>query len=106
MKTQDGCDAHFTYRIIPRLRPGLWSKPVDDAVEEARRLVDSGHVEIVLTGIFLGAYGQPTALRRRLAVGTAKPLGELVEALCTRVPGVGRLRLSSLEPGDLTGELI
>ena len=79
---------------------------MDEAVEEARRLVEAGHVEIVLTGIFLGAYGQPTALRRRQAVATAKPLGELVEALCTRVPGLGRLRLSSLEPGDLTEELI
>jgi MiaB/RimO family radical SAM methylthiotransferase len=106
LKVQDGCDAHCTYCIIPQLRPALWSKPTDDAVAEARRLVEAGHVEIVLTGIFLGAYGQPTALRRRQAVSTAKPLGKLVEALCTRVPGLGRLRLSSLEPGDLTEELI
>ena len=75
-------------------------------MEEARRLVASGHVEIVLTGIFMGAYGQPTALRRRQPFDTAKPLGELVEALSTRVPGLKRLRLSSLEPGDLTDNLI
>jgi threonylcarbamoyladenosine tRNA methylthiotransferase MtaB len=106
LKIQDGCDAHCTYCIIPRLRPNLWSKPVDDAVAEARRLVASGHVEIVLTGIFMGAYGQPTALRRRQPVGTAKSLGELIEALSTRVPGLKRLRLSSLEPGDLTADLI
>ena len=66
----------------------------------------AGHVEIVLTGIFLGAYGQPTALRRRQPQPTAKPLGELIDALCTRVPGLRRLRLSSLEPGDLTAELL
>src|SRR5688572_24272540 len=65
LKVQDGCDAHCTYCIIPRLRSTPWSKPVDDAVDEAIRLVASGHVEVVLTGIFLGAYGQPTALRRR-----------------------------------------
>jgi threonylcarbamoyladenosine tRNA methylthiotransferase MtaB len=65
LKIQDGCDAHCTYCIIPSLRPKLWSKPLDDAVEEARRLVDAGHVEIVLTGIFLAAYGQTTSLRRR-----------------------------------------
>jgi threonylcarbamoyladenosine tRNA methylthiotransferase MtaB len=106
LKVQDGCDAHCTYCIIPQLRPRLWSKPVEEAVEEARQLVEAGHGEIVLTGIFLGAYGQPTALRRRQAIATAKPLGELVQALCTRVPRLERLRLSSLEPGDLTEELI
>jgi threonylcarbamoyladenosine tRNA methylthiotransferase MtaB len=106
LKIQDGCDAHCTYCIIPRLRTTLWSKPIDDAVAEARRLVQAGHCEIVLTGIFLGAYGQPTALRRRQPTDTAEPLGRLVEALCTRVPRLRRLRLSSLEPGDLTPRLI
>jgi threonylcarbamoyladenosine tRNA methylthiotransferase MtaB len=132
LKIQDGCDAHCTYCIIPKLRPNLWSKPVRDAVAEARRLVDTGHVELVLTGIFLGAYGQPTALRRRqpgarasspglgtpasspAANGeklsehgsTPTPLAALVEALCTQVPGLRRLRLSSLEPGDLSADLL
>jgi threonylcarbamoyladenosine tRNA methylthiotransferase MtaB len=105
LKIQDGCDAHCSYCIIPHLRPGLWSKPVDDVVGEARRLVDAGHHEIVLTGIFLGAYGQPTALRRRQS-GTSHPLSHLVNALCTQVRGLRRLRFSSLEPGDLTRPLI
>ena len=107
LKIQDGCDAHCTYCIIPRLRPNVWSKPVEDAVGEAARLVAAGHVELVLTGIFLGAYGQPTALRRRQHPGgTGATLARLVDALCTRVPGLRRLRLSSLEPGDLTADLI
>jgi threonylcarbamoyladenosine tRNA methylthiotransferase MtaB len=108
LKVQDGCDAHCTYCIIPKLRPRLWSKPVEVAVEEATRLAAAGHVELVLTGIFLGAYGQPTALCRRQprGGGDGKPIAELVAALCTRVPGLRRLRLSSLEPGDLTPELI
>ena len=105
LKVQDGCDAHCTYCIIPQLRPALWSKTVDDAVEEAAALVRAGHREIVLTGIFLGAFGQPTALRRRQPAGT-KPLQALVQALCTRVPGLARLRMSSLEPGDLDGDLL
>jgi MiaB/RimO family radical SAM methylthiotransferase len=105
LKVQDGCDAHCTYCIIPGLRPRLWSKPIDDAVNEARRLTASGHVELVLTGIFLGAYGQPTALRRRQSE-PAEPIAALIDALCTRVPGLRRLRLSSLEPGDLTADLI
>lgn len=106
LKVQDGCDAHCTYCIIPSLRPVIWSKSVDDAVTEARALVDSGHVEIVLTGIFLGAYGQVTALRRRQIIGSGDSLGHLISALCTRVPGMKRLRLSSLEPGDLTPSLL
>jgi threonylcarbamoyladenosine tRNA methylthiotransferase MtaB len=106
MKIQDGCDASCTYCIIPRLRPALWSKSVEDAVAEASALVAAGHTEIVLTGIFLGAYGHPTALRRRQPTGSAPPLATLIQALCTRVPGLGRLRLSSLEPGDMTDDLI
>jgi MiaB/RimO family radical SAM methylthiotransferase len=106
LKIQDGCDAHCTYCIIPTLRPSLWSKPLDHVVDEARALVAAGHVEIVLTGIFLGAYGQTTALRRRQQIGADKHLGRLVEALCTQVSGLRRLRLSSLEAGDLSDELI
>jgi threonylcarbamoyladenosine tRNA methylthiotransferase MtaB len=105
IKIQDGCDAHCTYCIIPRLRPNLWSKPVDDVVEEATRLVACGHKEIILSGIFLSAYGRQTALRRR-QTNSDLPLGDLITAICTRVPGLLRLRLSSLEPGDLTDELI
>jgi len=106
LKVQDGCDAHCTYCIIPKLRPRVWSKTVDDAVGEATRLVASGHVELVLTGIFLGAYGQPTALRRRQDQARRAPIAALIDGLCTRVPGLRRLRLSSLEPGDLTPDLI
>jgi threonylcarbamoyladenosine tRNA methylthiotransferase MtaB len=106
LKIQDGCDAHCTYCIIPQLRSSVESKSIEDTVEEARRLIDAGHVEIVLTGIFLGAYGQLTALRRRQPPQVTSPLAELIGALCTRVPGLRRLRLSSLEPGDLTPGLL
>jgi len=106
LKIQDGCDARCTYCIIPSLRPRLWSKPVDAAVEEAKRLVAAGHMEIVLTGIFLGAYGRATALRRRQDGASGAPIADLIDALCTRVPGLRRLRLSSLEPGDLTPALV
>jgi MiaB/RimO family radical SAM methylthiotransferase len=113
LKVQDGCDAHCTYCIIPQLRPALWSKPIDDAVAEAIRLTHAGHAELVLTGIFLGAYGHETALRRRQHAtqrlahfSGACPLADLVTALCQNVPRLRRLRLSSLEPGDLTPDLI
>jgi len=106
MKIQDGCDAHCTYCIIPELRSDLYSKPVDQTVQEAKNLVQAGHVEIVLTGIFLGAYGQPTALHRRQDHSQRHPLAALVECLCTQVPGLCRIRLSSLEPGDVTPDLL
>jgi threonylcarbamoyladenosine tRNA methylthiotransferase MtaB len=106
LKIQDGCDAHCTLCIIPSLRPSLFSKSIPDAVEEARRLVDAGHVEIVLAGIFLGAYGHETALRRRQPAEKARPLSGLIDALCTQVPGLLRLRLSSIEPGDLDDDLL
>lgn len=104
LKVQDGCDAFCSYCIIPRLRPELRWKPVDLAVAEAGRLVESGHREIILTGIFLGAYGRDTAHRRRFSPG-ASPLAELVDAVA-RVPGLERLRLSSLEPGDVDAALL
>ncbi len=104
LKVQDGCDAYCTYCIIPRLRPSLRSKPIEAAVDEARALVKAGHREIILTGIFLGAYGRETALRKRW-LGGRSPLAELVDALA-RVEGLDRLRLSSLEPGDVDASLL
>lgn len=106
LKVQDGCDAHCTYCIIPKLRPKLWSIDPADAVAEVRRLVDEGHREVVLTGIFLGATGQPTALRRRQATPGGHYLAGLVRRIAADVPELTRLRLSSLEPGDLTDELL
>ncbi len=104
LKIQDGCDAHCTYCIIPRLRPRLAWKPVKGVVDEARSLVAAGHKEIVLTGIFLGAYGRTTAIRKRFD-RSRSPLAELVAALAG-VEGLERLRLSSLEPGDVDEALL
>jgi len=106
LKVQDGCDAFCSYCIIPKLRRQLRSKPLADVRAEAARLVASGHREIVLTGIFLGAYGRATAVRKRWPDGNGPaPLVRLVEAL-SAIPGLKRLRLSSLEPGDLTDDLL
>jgi threonylcarbamoyladenosine tRNA methylthiotransferase MtaB len=104
LKVQDGCDAFCTYCIVPRLRPSLRSKPVEIAVEEAATLVQAGYKEIIVTGIYLGAYGRETAVRKRFTSGVS-PLARLVEALAA-VPGLERLRLSSLEPGDVDDSLL
>lgn len=106
LKVQDGCDAHCTYCIIPKLRSELWSIDPATAVAEVRDLVASGHKEVVLTGIFLGATGQSTALRRRQERQGGTYLAELVTKIAAEVPELSRLRLSSLEPGDLNDELL
>jgi threonylcarbamoyladenosine tRNA methylthiotransferase MtaB len=106
LRVQDGCDARCTFCIIPAIRRTLRSKSIPDAVEEARRLVELGHREIVLTGIFIGAYGRSTALRRRQCERASRdPLADLLNAVAS-VPGLQRLRISSLEPGDVTDRLL
>ena len=105
LKIQDGCDAHCTFCIIPRIRRTLRSKTIPDAVAEATRLVEFGHREIVLTGIFIGGYGHETALRRKQSRAGTTPLADLLDAVA-QVPGLSRLRVSSMEPGDVSEPLL
>ncbi len=104
LKIQDGCNAMCSYCIIPYFRPNLSSLPIEDAVAQTERFIAAGHKEIVLCGIFLGAYGRTTAKRARLK-DKDQPLVELIRRLI-RLEGLERLRLSSLEPLDLTDELL
>jgi len=103
VKVQDGCDAACSYCVIPRLRRRVWSRPMDRVLAEVRGLVAAGHREVVLCGVFLGAYGQETAVRSRWRGPSALP--ELL-ARVADVPGLWRVRLSSLEAGDVTDELL
>jgi threonylcarbamoyladenosine tRNA methylthiotransferase MtaB len=64
VKIQDGCDAFCSYCIVPYTRPRVWSRQPDEILDECRRLADAGHREIVLCGVFLGAFGRGTAIRR------------------------------------------
>ena len=105
LKVQDGCDAYCTYCIIPKIRTKVCNKAVKNVLMEAQNLIASGHREIVLTGIFLGAYGQTTARRRRWDPALRDSLAELV-AQVAQLSGMGRLRLSSLEPADVTDRLL
>jgi threonylcarbamoyladenosine tRNA methylthiotransferase MtaB len=91
LKIQDGCDARCAYCIVPLVRgPGRSAGP-DRILEDVRALVLNGFQEIVLAGVHLGAYG------RRLP--QPMKLTELLR-LVLQVPGLGRLRLSSIEPMD------
>ena len=105
IKVQDGCDGHCAYCIIPKTRPIVASRPLHEIVSEATCLVRSGHKEIVVTGVFLGSYGQNTVIRRHWPHRKNPGLSELLDHLA-RIPDLRRIRLSSLEPADITDELI
>ena len=104
VKIQDGCDAFCSYCVVPYTRPVVWSKTIDQVRAECMDLVDSGHKEIVLAGVFLGALGRRTAIRQRWDKRRSALPGLLSEI--AGIEGLWRVRLSSLEPGDVSEELL
>jgi threonylcarbamoyladenosine tRNA methylthiotransferase MtaB len=105
LKIQDGCDGYCTYCIIPQIRTNVCNKNVKTVLTEAYDLAQAGHKEIVLTGIFLGAYGQNTARRKKWDPDKLDSLADLLDKIA-QTPGLERVRLSSLEPADVTDRLI
>ena len=103
LKVQDGCLLDCAYCIIPKVRPKFGSRPLTDILLEARRLVDAGYREIVLTGIHLGHYGLD--LSRGLPKDQWTRLWHLLDALLA-IPGGCRFRLSSLDAAEAHPELI
>ena len=94
---QDGCDHACTYCITRVLRGPARSRPLHDAVAEVQRFVAQGAQEVVLTGVSLGAYGQDLESEAGLA--------QLVISIL-RDTDLPRLRLSSIEPWDVTPDLL
>ncbi len=105
LKVQDGCDGCCSYCIVPKTRPFVRSRTSGEVIDEARTLVEGGHKEIVVTGIFLGAYGLDTVRRRNWANRQNDKLSDLLKQLA-QIPNLARIRLSSLEPGDVTERLL
>jgi threonylcarbamoyladenosine tRNA methylthiotransferase MtaB len=95
LKVQDGCDIGCSFCIIPQLRKEPRDKAIEDAVREATALTESGYREIVVTGVSVGLYGR----------GRDSSLAEMLRNLI-QIPNIGRIRLSSLHPGELTDELL
>ncbi len=87
LKIQDGCNRFCSYCIIPKARGRICSKPIDDIKTEVETLVSNGYSEIVLVGIDLSSYGKEFNFT----------LTDAVEAV-SKVKGVQRIRLGSLEP--------
>lgn len=105
LKVQDGCDGSCSYCIVPETRPVVHSKPADEVLLEAQALVKSGHKEIVLTGVFLGAYGRKSVRRRNWPDHRNDNLADLLDKMA-EIPSLARIRLSSLEPADVTQRLL
>jgi threonylcarbamoyladenosine tRNA methylthiotransferase MtaB len=97
LKIQDGCDNFCAYCKVPLARGSSRSRPLNEVAEEARRLAGNGFKEIVLTGICLGAYGRDLSPKTSLA--------EVISTL-EKIDGIIRIRLSSIEAGDVTAALI
>ncbi len=93
LKVADGCDCFCTYCIVPYARGLPRAVPLAAIAAEARELVAAGVGEVVLTGINIGRYDDAGAR-----------LPEVIEAVAAS--GVPRIRLSSIEPGDVTDRLL
>ncbi len=92
LQVQNGCDHRCTFCIIPFGRGNSRSVPMADAVAQARRLVEHGAREIVLTGVDITSYGPG--------------LGVLVKQILRDVPGLERLRLSSIDSVEADADLL
>lgn len=98
VQVQTGCDHRCTFCIIPYGRGNARSAPVGDVVDQVRRLVGTGHTEVVLTGVDMTSWGSDLP-------GTPK-LGRLVKAVLKLVPDLKRLRLSSIDAIEIDDELM
>lgn len=97
LKIEDGCNEACAYCKIPQARGPVRSWPIAEVLQAARELIAAGHAEIVLTGIHLGAYGED--------LPRVEDLEHLLPQLLA-LPALGRLRLGSLEPQHLQGDLL
>ena len=97
LKIQDGCRAACAYCIVPKVRPQVRSTAPEAVIEQVGALAAAGFREFVLCGIHLGRYGSDLAPRLDLA--------DLLERMLS-VPGLGRIRLSSIEPMEVSDRLL
>jgi threonylcarbamoyladenosine tRNA methylthiotransferase MtaB len=94
IKIQDGCHSSCTYCIVPRVRPREYSLPASQIIDEVKQKVALGYKEVVLTGTKVGSYRDGST-----------DLTDLVERILSDT-GIERLHLSSLQPSEITPELL
>jgi threonylcarbamoyladenosine tRNA methylthiotransferase MtaB len=98
LQVQNGCDHRCTFCIIPYGRGPSRSVPADEIVAQARLLVEQGYPELVVTGVDITSWGKDLP-------GTPT-LGAMLRRLLREVPGLPRLRLSSLDPAEVDPDLV
>lgn len=115
LKVQDGCNVFCSFCSIPYTRQYMHSRTPQEILEEVRQKVLQGYKEFVVTGVLVGAYGQDNFIPRPgkempRAFLHQQPILELDLAdlllLMAQVPGVERVRLSSIEPTQVTDKLL
>lgn len=102
IKIQDGCNQFCSYCIIPYARGRIRSRRLEDVIAEVKGLAQKGYQEIVLTGIHLSSYGMDFAKEGET------PHSHLSEAICelSKIEGIERIRLGSLEPNIITEDFV
>lgn len=97
LKIQEGCNNFCTFCIIPWSRGLLRSREPENVIKQAQQLVDAGYKEIVLTGIHTAGYGEDF---------TAYDFADLLSDLETKVDGLKRIRISSIEASQITEKVM
>lgn len=100
VKIEDGCNQFCSYCIVPYVRGPVRSRPMEAVLAECRRLIGAGYGEVVLTGIHVGAWGSDLS-----GFGGQSGFAQLVQEV-VQLPGLKRLRLGSVEPREISRELI
>lgn len=97
IKIQDGCEQYCSYCVVPYARGGLRSRGEEEVLEEIKEAIRNDYKEIVLSGIHLGLYGKDLPGRVNLL--------SLIKKIIV-LPGLGRIRLSSIEINEVSDLLI
>ena len=98
LKVQDGCEYFCGFCSIPFTRNVMASRPFADVLAEARQMAAAGAKEIVVTGVCVGAYGPETG-------SGGEDLADVLLAVAD-VPGIERVRLSSVQPVEIPDKII
>ncbi|MEO3387171.1 tRNA (N(6)-L-threonylcarbamoyladenosine(37)-C(2))-methylthiotransferase MtaB [Mesorhizobium sp. CAU 1741] len=98
VQVQNGCDHRCTFCIIPYGRGNSRSVPMGAVVDQVKRLVGNGYLEVVLTGVDMTSYGADLPGSPRL--------GRLVRTILGQVPDLARLRLSSIDSIEADDDLM